>query len=50
MTLVTTALACEFQGYRSVTATATMEFEGGQPVQQGMITLASDRWIPMYPG
>ncbi len=50
-TPVSVQLASSFQGYKSVTATsATMEFEAGQPVQLGLVTLASDRWNQMYPG
>ena len=33
-----------------VTASATMEFEAGQPVGADERTLAADPWISMYPG
>lgn len=42
--------AMEFQARIAVTAQATMEFEAGQAVQTGLITLAEDPWTSMYPG
>lgn len=49
-TAVISGVACAFQAYTSVSAQATMEFEAGQPIQTGMITLASAPWTSMYPG
>lgn len=49
-TTVDARVTMSFEAYSSVTAQATMEFEAGQPVQAGLITLASDPWTAMYPG
>ena len=39
-----------FYAYTRVTASVTIGFEAGQPVQFGLTTLASDPWTSMYPG
>ena len=49
-TRVTASVTCAFQAYSSMTAQATVEFMTGQPVQEGLVTLASDPWTSMYPG
>lgn len=48
--MITSAIACAFMAYTSVTASATISLEAGQPVHEDMVTLASDPWTPMYPG
>lgn len=48
MTL-TVGAAASFQAHRTVTATATMEFEAGQPFEAEVTTLATDPWVSMYP-
>ena len=50
MTLISVTCTFSFQAYKTVTATATIGFVAGQPVQAGMMTLPSDRWNQMYPG
>lgn len=49
-TPITAGVSSKFHAYTAVTAQATMEFEAGQPVQTGLITLAEDPWTSMYPG
>lgn len=48
--MITTGMPSAFSAYTSVTASATIEFEAGQPVDTDVAALASDPWISMYPG
>lgn len=49
-TQVEVRLTMQFQAYTGVTASATMEFEAGQPVQGEGLSLAHDPRTSMYPG
>lgn len=49
MTPLTVSFTCQFHAYSGVSVSATMEFEAGEPVQFGLVTLASDPWISGYP-
>lgn len=48
--MITAGINCAFNAYTSVTASATIELEAGQPVQADGAALASDPWTSMYPG
>ena len=48
-TSVAADVECGFWAYSPVTASVTIGFEAGQPVQFGLTTLASDPWTSMYP-
>lgn len=48
--LVSAECGIGFLAYSPVNASATIEFEAGQPVQMSLTTLASAPWISMYPG
>lgn len=50
MTLVSASWPCQFAAYGAVSAQATIEFDAGAPLQLGLTTLASDSWVPTYPG
>lgn len=48
--MITAGISCAFSAYTSVSASATIGAEAGQPFNEDVVTLASDPWTSMYPG
>lgn len=48
--MITASAMMAFYAHTSITASATMGFEVGPPVDDGSVALSSAEWIAMYPG